>query len=409
MPPEALPVEKRASSGVGTKQPPTSAGWKELAFGREEYDRRVARVRQSMAERGIEVLLIFTPENINYLTGYDTIGYSSYLCLALPVDSEPVMIIREMERGVAMSTTWLTDFATTGDTDDPIERTVDALRARNLSERRTAMEATAPFVTARTWLRLKGALGDQRVSDESDLVERARAVKSADEIAKIRSACRLVGPGMEAALAAVHQGATENEVAVAAYGAMVGNGSDPLVSNPIVTSGPRSGVAHTSFKNRQLRMGDTVLIELGACVDRYGGALMRTAVLGPPSSEVQTMNEVVLQALNAAIAAIKPGVTAGSVDQACRGVIEDAGFEAMFRKRTGYSVGVAFAPDWGEGHIVSLRRDDPTKLVPGMVFHIPPALRAFQRLCVGMSETVLVTDSGCEVLTHHPRSLHIAS
>jgi len=81
----------------------------------------------------------------------------------------------------------------------------------------------------------------------------------------------------------------------------------------------------------------------------------------------------------------------------------------MFRKRTGYSVGVAFAPDWGEGHIVSLRRDDPTKLLPGMVFHMPPALRAFQRLCVGMSETVLVTDSGCEVLTHHPRSLHIAN
>ncbi len=402
-------MEDKVGSIVEAQQSPSGPGWKDLAFRREEYDRRVALVRESMAERGIEVLLIFTPENVNYLTGYDTIGYSSYLCLALPAESDPVMVIREMERGVAMSTTWLTDFATTGDTDDPIERTVDALRIRNLSQRRMAMEATAPFVTARTWLRLKAALGDQSISDGSDLVERARAVKSADEIAKIRSACRLVGLGMDAALAAVHEGATENEVAVAAYGAMVGNGSDPLVSNPIVTSGPRSGVAHTSFKNRKLMTGDTVLVELGACVSRYGGALMRTAVLGPPSAEVQTMNEVVLQALNAAIAAIKPGVTAGSVDQACRGVIEEAGFEAMFRKRTGYSVGVAFAPDWGEGHIVSLRRDDPTKLVPGMVFHMPPALRAFQRLCVGMSETVLVTDSGCEVLTHHPRSLHIAN
>ncbi len=362
-----------------------------------------------MADRGLELLLIFTPENVNYLTGYDTIGYSSYLCLALPVDAEPVLIIREMERGVAASTTWLTEFSTTGDTDDPIERTVDALQSRKLMSRRKAMESTAPFVTARTWLRLKAALGDAEVADGSELVERVRAVKSQAEIAKIRTACRLVDIGMEAALAAVQLGATENQVAVAAYGAMVGNGSDPLVSNPIVTSGPRSGVAHTSFKNRTLASGDTVLVELGACVSRYGGALMRTAVLGPPSADVQAMNDVVLRSLDAAIEAIKPGVTAGSVDQACRGVIEEAGFEAMFRKRTGYSVGVAFAPDWGEGHIVSLRRDDPTPLVPGMVFHIPPALRAFQRMCVGMSETVLVTDSGCEVLTNHARSLHIAS
>ena len=385
----------------------STEGWKDLAFPREEYDARVAKVRRTMSERSIEVLLIFTPENVNYLTGYDTIGYSSYLCLALPVDREPVMVIREMERGVAMSTTWLGDFATTGDTDDPIERTVDALTRRGLVGRRIAIEATAPFVTARTWLRLRTALGADRVADGSEIVEPVRAIKSPLEIEKIRTACRLAGAGMDAALAAVREGGTENDVAVAAYGAMVGGGSDPLVSNPIVTSGPRSGVAHTSFKNRRLERGDTVLIELGATVSRYGGALMRTAVLGPPSAEAIRMADVVLQSLNAAIAAIRPGVSAGSVDEACRSVIEGAGFEAMFRKRTGYSVGVAFAPDWGEGHIVSLRRDDPRLLEPGMVFHMPPALRAFQRLCVGMSETVLVTESGCEVLTDRPRRLHV--
>ena len=394
-------------STAGSPQPnPSDSAWRDLAFPQAEYDRRVAEVRQAMVDRQIDVLLIQTPENINYLTGYDTIGYSSYLCLALPADADPVLVIREMERGVAMSTTWLTSIAISGDTDDPVERTVDALTTRNLLLRRIAMEGTAPFVTPSTWLRLRAALGDVSVAD-AGLVERSRAIKSTYEIAKIRQACGLVDLGMTAALNAVHEGASENEVAVAAYAAMVGNGSDPLVSNPIVTSGPRSGVAHSSFKNRRLESGDTVLIELGACVSRYGGALMRTAVLGEPSSEIQSMCDVVLQALNAAIAAIRPGVTAGSVDQACRGVIEDAGMEAMFRKRTGYSMGVAFAPDWGEGHIVSLRKDDATELVPGMVFHMPPALRAFQRLCVGLSESVLVTEAGCEVLTQLPRELHV--
>jgi Xaa-Pro dipeptidase len=403
-------MNKTEPASAGSPEAPSPAsGWKDLAFPQDEYDRRVDQVRQAMADREIEVLLVFTPENVNYLTGYDTIGYSSYLCLALPVDAEPMLVIREMERGIAMSTTWLTDFATTGDTDDSVERTVAALSSRKLRQRRIALEATASFVTPYTWLRLRSALGEAKVVDGSGLVERSRAIKSKYEIAKIRKACGLVQLGMAAALDAVHEGTTENQVAVAAYEAMVGNGSDPLVSNPIVTSGPRSGVAHTSFKNRRLETGDTVLIELGACVSRYGGALMRTAVVGTPPREVESLSEVVLQALSAAIAAIRPGVTAGSVDQACRGVIEEAGYEKMFRKRTGYSVGVAFAPDWGEGHIVSLRKDDPTELVPGMVFHIPPALRSFQRLCVGFSETVLVSETGCEVLTDHPRKLHVAT
>jgi Xaa-Pro dipeptidase len=401
-------MNERGHLSAGSPEATSPSIWKDLAFPQEEYDRRVALVRQTMADREIEVLLVFTPENVNYLTGYDTIGYSSYLCLALPVDSEPVLVIREMERGVAMSTTWLKDFATTGDTDDSVERTVAALSSRKLLQRRIGLEATGSFVTPQTWLRLRSALGEANVTDGSGLVERSRAIKSPGEIAKIRKACDLVQLGMAAALSAVHDGTSENQIAVAAYAAMVGNGSDPLVSNPIVTSGPRSGVAHTSFKNRRVERGDTVLVELGACVSRYGGALMRTAVLGEPVSEVEKMADVVRHALDAAIDAIRPGVTAGSVDQACREVIENAGYEAMFRKRTGYSVGVAFAPDWGEGHIVSLRRDDSTKLVPGMVFHIPPALRSFQRMCVGLSETVLVSDAGCEVLTDNSHTLHIA-
>ncbi len=95
------------------------------------------------------------------------------------------------------------------------------------------------------------------------------------------------------------------------------------------------------------------------------------------------------------------------MDAACRGLLEDAGYEPYFRKRTGYSVGVAFAPDWGEGHIVSLRRDDPTVLEAGMVFHIPPALRVPRQYGLGFSETVLITKTGCEVLTRFPLELHV--
>lgn len=378
---------------------------RDLAFSVNEYQGRVRAVRSLMDGAGIETLLIFTPENVNYLTGYDTIGYSSYLCLILPIDQEPILVVREMELGVARSTTWLDTFVTSGDTANPVLRTRDALAEARLLGTRIGIEETAPFLRVATWRQLTEALGSPRSA--SGLVERVRRVKSASEVAYIRDACRLANLGMRAALGAVADGATENDVAAAAYTALVGNGSSPLTSQPIVTSGARSGIAHTTFEGRRLSPGDTVLIELAGTRRHYGGALMRTAVLGRPSADVMALYQTVAAALAAALGAIKPGETCGAVDEACRTIIEEAGYEENFRKRTGYSIGVAFAPDWGEGHILSLRKNDPEILEPGMVFHIPPALRIFQRMCVGMSETVLVTEKGCEVLTGLPKELTI--
>jgi len=86
-------------------------------------------------------------------------------------------------------------------------------------------------------------------------------------------------------------------------------------------------------------------------------------------------------------------------------VIDEAGYTDNFRKRAGYSVGVSFPPDWGEGHIVSLSTGDRTLLAPGMVFHIPPALRRYGVHGVGVSETVLVTRDGSECLTDFTQEL----
>jgi Xaa-Pro dipeptidase len=379
---------------------------RQLAFQMDEYNSRVARVRELMEGARLDSLLVFTPENVNYLLGYDTIGYSSFLCLALPRAGEPVFVVREMERGVAQSTTWADHIATFEDSEDPVARTVEHLRSAGLLGGRVGLESASPFMTAQRWIALRDALPGDAVAVPR-LVEEVRRVKSSGEVAYIRDSCRLAGLGMAAALEAVGAGATENDVAAAAYAALVRGGSDPLTSQPIVTSGERSGVAHTSFAGRRLREGDTVLVELAGNRRHYGGALMRTAVLGEPGDEVRRLDEAARSGLQAAISAIAPGVACGEVDRACREVIEAAGFEPNFRKRTGYSIGIAFAPDWGEGHIVSLRRDDPTPLQPGMTFHLPPALRVFQRMCVGVSETVLVTAEGCEVLTEFPEELRV--
>jgi Xaa-Pro dipeptidase len=376
-----------------------------LPFGPEEYQRRLNGARRGMTVRGVDALLVTTPENVTYLTGYETIGYSSFLCLLVPADGDPVLIVREMELEVAQRTTWLGGFATVGDTDDPVARTRAVLAEHVPGGGAAGLEQSTPFLAPNTWLRLREeGLAGRSTVDCSGLVEELRRVKSPTEVAYIRRACELAGAGMTAAVAAAREGVSENQVASAAFVAMVGGGSDFLATDPIVTSGPRARVAHTTFANRSLAAGDEVLVELGACQRRYFGALMRTVVVGEADEGLRRLERVVREALDKAVAAIRPGATCGEVDAACRDTIAAAGFERGFRKRTGYSIGVAYAPDWGEGHVASLRAGDPRMLEPGMVFHVVPAVRLPER-CVGMSETVLVTETGHEVLTSFPRDL----
>ena len=119
--------------------------------------------------------------------------------------------------------------------------------------------------------------------DEPGLVEGARMLKSPLEIDYIRRAARYTEAGMAAAMETIREGAMDNEVGAAAAAALFGAGSEYLSADPIVTVGPRSGVAHTTFARRRINSGDAVLLEIGAVHHRYAGPLMRSAVVGPPS------------------------------------------------------------------------------------------------------------------------------
>lgn len=372
-----------------------------------EFQRRLAGVRRLMRERSLDLLLLFAPENVTYLTGYETIGYSSFLCLLVPADGELLMVVREMELEVAAATTWLSRLTVVSDGEDPIDVALGAIASLVPDAVTVGVEETSPFLTARVWRELMGRLGEARMLpvDGSGLVEPMRRIKSAEEVALIRSACELSVAGMSAAVEAIEPGVSENEVAAAAFRAMVTGGSDFLAGGPIVTSGARGSVAHTTFGGRVITDPDAVLVELGACRRRYGGALMRTVGVGGGPPRFPELSAVLDGALDAAIGAISPGRTCGEIDQACRTRIEDAGLGRWFRKRTGYSLGLGFAPDWGEGHIASMRAGDPMPLEAGMVFHIPPAVRIPGETVYGVSETVLVTADGCELLTHFPRRL----
>lgn len=376
-----------------------------LPFSLEEYRSRLRRVQSRLVERGIDLLLVTTPENNFYLTGFETTGYYMYQATLIPAEGAPVPIVRSLEQTLLATGTWIGDGEVYLDTDDPALFTARVISER-FGERLTiGLEEQGFFLPVGFYRRLAEALPNATLGDASGTVEAERKAKSEQEISYIRHAAHAATCGMQAGLEAIEVGVTENDIAANVYGALIVSGSEYPGDHPYVAVGERSGLAHATWSGRPVNAGDIVFLEVGGCVRRYAGAHMRTVSVGEPSVEVRRRSEVVSRALTAAIERIEPGACSGDVDAACRSVIEDAGYGHLFRHRTGYSLGVAFPPGWGEGHIMDLNPGDDRKLQPNTVFHLVPILHDPGQYGIGMSETVLVTDSGCEVLTDSPREL----
>jgi len=134
---------------------------------------------------------------------------------------------------------------------------------------------------------------------------------------------------------------------------------------------------------------------------------MRTVSLGEPTPRVLAMADAMLEALDAGLDAVKPGVAGETVNDVIMAVVEKHGFGGdYFTHHAGYSVGLSFPSGWGEDHVMDIRRGEHKTLEPNMTFHIVPIALIYREAGVGFSATVRVTETGCEPLTR-PRTLVI--
>jgi len=375
----------------------------EAAVSREEVDQRVAALQRRMAERGFDLFLTSGPENVFYLSGQQTPGYYTFQCLAVPATGRPFHVLRGLEAMNARANTYLDDISGYPDDANPAQALAEALGRRGFRGKRVAIDQNAWFLSVNLYHRLVAELGP--LLDGSSLVEALRRVKSSRELAEIRKAAEANDAGMRAGLAAVRAGASENDVAAAIMQAAIAAGSEYVGMEPFVTSGPRSGIPHTTWRRRRIEPGDVVILETSACYNRYHAALYRTVAVGAIPPRAREMYAVCREGLDAALGELRPGRTCADVHNAVQAVVDRRGFTAGYRKRTGYSIGISFAPDWGEGNILSLYRGVDVGLEPGMVFHVPITLREYARFTVAVSETVVVTAHGRETLSAIGRDL----
>ncbi|WP_213993746.1 Xaa-Pro peptidase family protein [Sodalis sp. dw_96] len=367
------------------------------AFPQQEFDSRIAKLQAILKDNNIDLYLTSGAENIFYLSGQQTPGYYVFQCLAIPVQGTPFLVLRELESYNARFNTYLNHLYGYGDGFSPAEALASAIEQEGWKGKRIAIDRNAWFLTVNIFAELSARLGEMQ--DGSGYAESLRRVKSPLEILALEEAARENDAGMAAGIQAAKAGVDENAIAGAIMGATITAGSEYMGMEPFVTSGPRSGVPHTTWRRRVIQQGDVVVLETAGCHHRYHAALFRTIMVGDVPQKARDWYDITRTALAAAMAAMKPGNLCSDVHDAAQRVIDAGGATDAYRKRTGYSMGISFAPDWGEGNILHLNKGYDVELVEGMAFHIPITLREYAQFTVACSETVIVTRSGCRSLS----------
>lgn len=369
----------------------------DMTFPMEEYERRLSELRKRMRERLLDAVIISDPENIMYLTDYQTTGYSFFQALIVPLDGECFMVTRNMEESNVHARTWVEKTRPYADNGDAIQRLVESLHEFGLSKSTIGYERNSYFLPAYQQDRFRTGFTDGLLMDCFGIVEEGRICKSPAEIDIMKKAAAATEAGMRAAFDFIKPGVTENEIGGVISHAMFNAGGEQPAVMPYVASGPRSMIGHASWEGRKVQPGEHVFLEIGGCYRRYHTAMMRTVVLNELSPAMEIAQQRMLDALEQVENAIRPGLTVSDADNIVRDIIEDVHHGGHLVTRSGYSIGIAFPPSWDEGYILSLMQGDSRTLKEGMTFHIIPWIWGVEGdKTVGISDTIYVTADGCE-------------
>ncbi|HKZ43392.1 MAG TPA: aminopeptidase P family N-terminal domain-containing protein, partial [Candidatus Hodarchaeales archaeon] len=145
----------------------------DLPFSRSEFQQRIENVHQEMRNRDLKAMILYAPENIFYLTGFQTVGYFTYQCLILPAEKPPILVVRRIEEMNVKITSIIEDYSLFVDAEDPIETTAKTLRDNNLTDN-LGLEMDSWFVTVREFQQLQDQMKDVKFADCSGIVEKYR-------------------------------------------------------------------------------------------------------------------------------------------------------------------------------------------------------------------------------------------
>jgi Xaa-Pro dipeptidase len=348
-----------------------------------------------MAGQGLDAAYITRPVSIAYLTGFQAEPHERLMALAVRLDSA-TLIVPALEHENATRSAEQVAIVGWRDGEDPYALVRAALEHSN----RLGVEKEHLTVQAAEALEARAAVHE--LVDVAQEIRRLRRIKGAAELDKLTRACVITDAVTDEVMQRIREGQTELAIAVNVVSAIAAYGATPSFET-LVQSGPNSAVPHHRPSSRALSGGDLLLLDFGAAVDGYCADTTRMAVVGEPSARQLEIHRLVLEAHDAAIEAVRAGVTTGVIDAAARKVIADAGLGEHFFHRIGHGLGL-------EGHEdPSLDPGSGMVLEAGMVFTVEPGIYIPLWGGIRIEDDVVVEADGCRVLTKADRNLRVVS
>jgi ectoine hydrolase len=387
-----------------------------LPFERTEYAARLAKTRAAMQARGIDLLLVTDPSNMAWLTGYDGWSFYVHQGVLVPPDGDPLWWGRGMDGNGADRTVYMDADHVLRYPDHFVQSTerhpmdhlaAEVIVARGWQSLRIGVEMDNYYFSAAAFVALRRHLPQATLVDATALVNWQRAVKSAQEIAYMRVAARIVENMHRAIVETIEPGMRKNELVAKIYATGITgtdeHGGDYPAIVPLLPTGADAAAPHLTWDDSRFERGAGTFFEIAGCHRRYHCPQSRTVYLGKPPAHFTEAEDAVLEGIAAGLEAARPGRTCGDIASAFFDVLRRHGIDKS--SRCGYPIGISYPPDWGE-RTMSLRPGDPSVLEPGMTFHFMPGIWG-DDWGLEITESLLITDQGAEPLCRTPRKLFV--
>jgi Xaa-Pro aminopeptidase len=355
---------------------------------------RLTSAAQAARAAGLDALLLTPGPDLRYVTGYDAIQMERLTCLVLPAAGPPFLAVPRLELPAAQASPaggMGIEFVAWEETEDPfglVAARLGDVGSVGLSDRMWALNV----------FKFADALPSAAPRLASEALRPLRIRKSQGEIAALREAGAAIDRVHARVPGFLRPGVTEREAGAQIAEAILAEGH-ATVDFVIVGSGPNGASPHHELSDRVLSAGDVVVVDIGGTMPSgYCSDCTRMYSLGAPPDDFLAYFKVLRSAQDAGCSAVRPGVTAESVDQAARSVIEDGGYGEWFIHRTGHGIGLETHED---PYIVS---GNTTPLEAGMAFSVEPGIYPGPH-GARIEDIVVCTPDGVERLNNAPRDL----
>ena len=351
---------------------------------------RIIRAQQHLNDAGFDAIVATSPANLFYFTGVRIDPHERLLCLVLQKAGEARLIAPQMHEAdyehLSIPVTYWADGT------DALRHLTDILP----EDGRIGIDGTW---TSSFLFQILAKLPAAQVTTADDVLIALRLQKDAVELQRLRKISKLSDEVMMQLWDSIRIGQTERQVAAKLTELWEARGVYTPSFEPIIGVGSNGALPHHRPDDTPINDGDAIVIDMGAVLDGYCSDMTRTVIVGTPSPLFSEVYEVVQSAQDAAVRAVRPGLSTGAIDAVARRVIEEAGYGSRYIHGTGHGVGIDIheAP--------SVKPGVPTPITPGMVFSIEPGIYLPNQFGVRIEDLVIVTPAGCERLNEAPREL----